>query len=337
MGKILRTRPTQKQIAEKLGLSAATVSLALRDNPVVAKATRDLVQQAMQEAGYVRNIAAASLRTGRSNIIGVSLDTVTHGFFADMLVAIERALEPSGAVILINNHEGDVEKLDRFISTLATYGADALMVSPPPETTVPAMERAEKHGMPVLYLGQQVEGAGAADLVAMDDYAAGRMAADHLLAMGYGRLCLVGASCTKARVAGFRAALEQAGVSWEQALWVPCDDPVVGLNAVLAREGDERPTGIICADDLTSRAACATLRAAGIEPGAEIGLAGIGSERGREFTVPLLTMVCGDTQALGRLGAETILSRLENPDAPPCRIILDPKLMPGETSGGPRG
>jgi hypothetical protein len=64
-------RPTQRQIAVQLGLSPATVSLALRDSPMIAAETRALVREAMRAAGYVPNAVAASLRTGRSRIVGV--------------------------------------------------------------------------------------------------------------------------------------------------------------------------------------------------------------------------------------------------------------------------
>ncbi len=340
MTKILKNRPTQKQIAEKLGLSAATVSLALRDNPVVAESTRKLVQQAMRDTGYVRNLAAASLRTGRSNIVGVSFQTVAHSSFGDLLIAIERAFENTGTVILINNHEEDVEKLDRFISTLATYGADALLVAPPPDTPMSVIERVGKHGMPVLYLGWSVEADQTSDIVGLDNRAAGELAARHLLDAGYDRLCLVGgqgdAALSRARMEGFRSTLEKAGLAWRDDLWIPSAmgsrDAIAALHSAITR--DPAPTGIVCLGDTVSRVACSVVRDAGLIPGKDIGLIGIGTERGAETSVPPLTMVCGDTQTMGRLGAETIVARLENPETEPCRIILAPKLVPGETSGG---
>ena len=339
MSKILKSRPTQKQIAEKLGLSAATVSLALRDNPVVAKSTRELVQQAMRDTGYVRNLAAASLRTGRSNIVGVSLPNVACDVYGDLLMAVERAFEETGTVIVINNHEGDVEKVDRFISTLATYGADALLIAPPCSTPETVLKRAGDHGMPILYLGTvPVGGDAEAESIGMDDHAAGVMAARHLIDRGYERLYIVGGregdAATEARVVGFREALAEADMPWDDTLRVPCaadaEDASGAWRAVLERT--PAPTGIVCANDLTARGACRVLREYGMQPGADIGLIGIGSERGREFSVPLLTMVCADTSVMGRLGATAILSRLENPEAEARRVLLEPVLLPGETT-----
>lgn len=335
MTKIMKNRPTQKQIAEQLGLSAATVSLALRDNPVVAKSTRELVHQAMRDTGYVRNLAAASLRTGRSNIVGVSVQSVAHSAFGDLLVAIERAFEDSGTVILINNHDDDVEKLDRFISTLATYGADALLVAPPSDTPLSVMERVGKHGMQVLYLGSDVEEDAESDLVGLDNIAAGAMAARHLIEAGFDRLCLVGgrvdSSISRARMEGVKGALAEAGMSWSDDLWIPCaadvGEAVAALQSALAR--DPAPTGIVCAGDTVLRVADGVVQDSGRIAGGDIGLVGLGTERGAEVSRSSLAMVCGDTRMIGRLGAETILARLETPDMEPRRVILDPKLVPG--------
>ncbi len=338
MMKTMKSRPTQKQIADKLGLSAATVSLALRDNPVVAKSTRDLVQQAMRETGYVRNLAAASLRTGRSNIVGVSFHTVAHSYYGELLVSIERAFADTGTVILVNNHEEDIDKLDRFISTLATYGADALLVAPPPGTPLSVMERVGQHGMPVLYMGRHVEGDESADLVGMDERMAGEMAARHLIEAGYDRLCMVGGqegnSISLARVAGFRAALEAAGLEWSEDCWIPSStrrlEAVEALKSALAR--DPAPHGIVCSGNSVASVTCGLVKEAGLQPGRDVGLVGIGSERIAEATSPRMTMVCEDIDTLGQLGAETILGRLQDPEKKTSRIVLDPRLVVGETS-----
>ncbi len=340
MTKTIKARPTQKQIAEKLGLSAATVSLALRDNPVVAKSTRDLVQQAMRETGYVRNLAAASLRTGRSNIVGVSVHDIARNPFGEMLRAIERAFEESGAVILINSHEGDPEKLDRFISTLATYGADALLVAPPPDTPIAVMERVGHHGMPVVYLGHDVLEDTAADRIGMDDHAAGEMAARHLLDAGYKRLCFIGGEretpAGTVRLQGFRSALEAAGIAWDDAFHVSTEVTVADAAACVRAlfRGRSAPAGLVCHGDEIGIGAMKALLDIGKVPGTDVGLVGIGSQRISEMTVPPMTMVCEDTDAMGTLGAKTLLARLENGEAEMRRMVLAPRLLVGGTGGG---
>ena len=144
-------RPTQREIARRLGLSPATVSLALRDSPMIAEATRELVRQAVAEAGYVPNVAASALRTGRTRIVGVSFHNIAHQFFAEMLIAVEERLGAAGVVLFLNNHGEDLGNFRRFVESLAAYGADGLLVSPPPEATVATLEPIRRLGAPVVY------------------------------------------------------------------------------------------------------------------------------------------------------------------------------------------
>jgi LacI family transcriptional regulator len=84
-----RGRVTLQVIAERLEVSTATVSLALRDSPVVADATKSRVQTLAREMGYIYNRSAASLRTARTNMIAVGFHDITNPYFAEMLVAVE--------------------------------------------------------------------------------------------------------------------------------------------------------------------------------------------------------------------------------------------------------
>ena len=80
-------------IADSLGLSTATVSLALRDSPLVADATRLKIKEQAQTLGYIYNRRAASLRTSRSGIIGVVVHDIMNPFYAEILRAIEGELD----------------------------------------------------------------------------------------------------------------------------------------------------------------------------------------------------------------------------------------------------
>ena len=84
-------RVTLQRLARELGLSTATVSLALRDSAVVADATRIKVQEAARARGYVANRGAASLRTARTNIVGIGLHDIINPSFTELLAGLEDA------------------------------------------------------------------------------------------------------------------------------------------------------------------------------------------------------------------------------------------------------
>lgn len=333
-------RPTQRQIAERLGLSAATVSLALRDSPMIAVETRALVRAAMREAGYVPNVVAASLRTGRSRIIGVSFHNIAHQFFAEMLIAIEETLTEQGAALLLNNHGEDPESLVRFVETLAAYGADGLMLSPPPHVTVEVLAPLRRRGVPVIYVSRHIRGDDAADRVINADTDAMARATGRLVELGHRDIVLVGGqpgtTVAEDRVAGFRATLEAAGIAWRDGLWLRCRPRMIeGAEAAAeALDRDPRPTGFACFNDLVAFGAMNAMRARGIGPGRDAAVVALGGTGEGAVFWPPLTTVLDNPGKIGRLAAQMLADRLSDPEAPPRHVILEPKLVVRQSCGG---
>ena len=117
-------------IAESLGISTATVSLALRDSPLVAGATRDRIKEQARAMGYIYNRRAASLRTSRSGIIGVVVHDIMNQFYAEILKSIESELDRDRQTFILSNHYDSVEKQRNFIETLLQLGGDGVIMSP---------------------------------------------------------------------------------------------------------------------------------------------------------------------------------------------------------------
>ena len=117
-------------IAEALGVSTATVSLALRDSPLVADQTRERIKEHARAIGYIYNRRAASLRTSRSGILGVVVHDIMNPFFAEILRSIETELDRSRQTFLLSNHYDQLEKQRNFIDTLLQLGADGVIMSP---------------------------------------------------------------------------------------------------------------------------------------------------------------------------------------------------------------
>ena len=117
-------------IADALSVSTATVSLALRDSPLVADATRERIKEHARAIGYIYNRRAASLRTSRSGIVGVVVHDIMNPFFAEILRSIESELDRSRQTFLLSNHYDQLEKQRTFIDTLLQLGADGVIMSP---------------------------------------------------------------------------------------------------------------------------------------------------------------------------------------------------------------
>lgn len=337
----MRRRPTQREIARRLGLSPATVSLAMNDSPMIAAETRRLVRAAMVEAGYVPNAVAASLRTGRSRIVGVSFHNIAHQFFAEMLIAAEQRLDAAGAVLVLNNHGDDPANFARFVETLAAYGADGLLASPPRGADSDLLGPIRRQGAPVVYVSRRIRGDPWADWVVNDDETAMALAAGRLIDLGHRRLVLLGGepgtTVAEDRVKGFRTTLEAAGIAWHDDFWLRCRPRLVegaaAARTALARS--PRATAYVCFNDLVAFGAMSALRAEGVQPGRDVGVVGIGGTAEAAAFFPSLTTVLDNPANIGRIAAETLLMRIADPDGAPVWEKLDPKLVVRESCGGP--
>lgn len=295
----------------------------------------------MRESGYVRNATAATLRTGRSRIVGVSFHNIAHQFFAEMLIAIEESLGAAGIATFLNNHGEDPASLSRFVENLAAYGAEGLLVSPPPGVGTDILEPVKRQATPIVYVSRRIREDADADWVVNADRQAMARAAQRLIDLGHRRIALIGGapgtSVAEDRVVGFRTALEQAGIPWTSDLWRRCQPRLVeGARATLETlDWAERPSGYVCFNDLVAFGAMSALRARGVQPGRDVGVVGLGGTEEAAAFYPALTTVLDNPAKIGRIAAETLIARLEAPEAPPRQITLEPKLVIRESCGRP--
>ncbi|MFQ5623883.1 MAG: LacI family DNA-binding transcriptional regulator [Paracoccaceae bacterium] len=335
----VKKRVTQRHLAEQLGISTATVSLALRGSPEIADATRIAVREAMDEAGYVYNAAAASLRTGLSRIVGVSFHDIIHPFFSEMLVAIEDRLSVGGRVLFINHHRDEPDRLDRFMTSLRTHRADGLIVSPPLGCKPELLEPLRTSGSAIVFVSRYLRDFDA-DFIGNADIAGMKMAARHLLSLGHRHIVMLGGrpgttSCDN-RLEGFRRAILDAGLEWRDDMFFPGAANRFSGHALVqeALQLTSRPTAIVCFNDLVAFGAINGLRAVGLRPGLDAAVVGIDGTEEARISTPALTTVSNHPEVIGRRAAELLLERLENPSAPYRAIEIEPELTIRDSCGG---
>ncbi len=171
-------------IAESLGLSTATISLALRDSPLVAADTREKIKEQARALGYIYNRRAASLRTSRSGIVGVVVHDIMNPFYGEILKAIESELDRSGQTFILSNHYDSVEKQRTFIETLLQLGGDGVIMSPAIGTPIEDVKLAEANGMPAILVARSMEGVNLPMYRGDDSYGIS-LATNHLIGLGH--------------------------------------------------------------------------------------------------------------------------------------------------------
>lgn len=263
---------TLSTIADDLGVSTATVSLALRDSPLVAESTREKVRLRAKEIGYVYDRRAASLRTQRSDIVGVLVRDIINPFFAEILRSIEAELGSNRQTFLLCNHGDDIALQEDFISTLMQFGADGVIMSPSVGTSSEDIARIEQNGLPVTLVARTVDNANVPAFLGNDE-AGFHLITKYLIEQGHSDIALVGGtrltSTGRARRAGFARAYQEAGLELPKRddIETPYDRKA-GYDAVeeILSQG-KAPTAIACCSDTVALGAMHGLRSRGNRTG----------------------------------------------------------------------
>ena len=332
------TRPTLRHIAEQLGVSTATVSLAMRDNERISQGTRDRVKAALVEHGYIYARSAASLRTSKTHTVGVILNNVSDPFFSALLASLEGALAKTGrTVFLCNTNESCVRQAD-FIRTMAEYNADGIIVSPAIGSTEEDFSPQHVPVPPLVFVSRAMFDS-TFDHVVNADHEAGRLATERLLSLGHRRIAVVGgdsgASPFGERMRGHRTALERAQVAFDASLvWTSVPIRIEGFRAARWIAGlESQPTAAICYNDSIALGLFHGLMREGLYPGKNFALIGHEDVEEASFVSPSLSVTKVSGDEMGRQAATALLERIDNPGAPPRRIVLKTELIVRETCG----
>lgn len=318
-----------KDIARVAGVSPMTVSRVLSGGKNVRPALREHVERVVAEVGYHRNENARSLRPGhRSGLVGVMITNIANPYYAGVVQGVEQVVAATGRRILVGttNEDPDLERqlladfLGRQVEGLVIVpvGADAGRFLP---------ERLS--GVPLVLASRTVDGVQA-DAVLIDDVEGARQAVSQMLDEGHRRIAFLGnaetVSTGRRRLAGFRAALEQRGLSVD-------DDLVVfGLQEAAASEAatrdllatDDPPTAIFAANNRISVGVLRALshRTEGAPTTAVPRLFAFDSFDFADMAPVPLSVIDHDPVELGRESARMLLGRLDgSAEGEPPRLV----------------
>ncbi|EKF18215.1 LacI family DNA-binding transcriptional regulator [Nitratireductor pacificus] len=327
-------------IAEALGVSTATVSLALRDSPLVADATRQRIKEHAREIGYIYNRRAASLRTSRSGIIGVVVHDIMNPFFAEILRSIETELDRSRQTFLLSNHYDQVEKQRTFIDTLLQLGADGLIMSPAIGTPAQDIRMVEDNGLPVVLIARSVEGARVPAFRGDDAYGTA-LATNHLISLGHKRIAMIGGtdqtSTGRDRYQGYVDAMGKAGLEIKPEWRFPGPRTKQAgfeiTGAFLALK--DKPTAAVCWNDLVAIGLMNGIARAGLVPGVDISVTGYDDLEEAAIATPALTTVWNGQRDVGRRAARVLLDRLNGAAVNPAQELIKPELHVRQSAGKP--
>ncbi|WP_425440184.1 LacI family DNA-binding transcriptional regulator [Pseudosporangium ferrugineum] len=332
--------PGLKDVAARAGVSIKTVSNVVNGYVHVSPATRARVQQAIEALGYIPNVAARQLRSGRSGVIALAVPELQSPYFAELAGLIVQAAERRSWTVLIDQTDGQAERERNLVAGLRRHAIDGLIFSP---LALAGEELTSSGDTPMVLLGERVWH-GPADHVAIDNTAAAADATGHLAALGRRRIAAIGAQSPPSavtahqRLAGYRAALAEAGLPEDPALIAEVDsfhraDGAAAMRRLL--DGPGRPDAVFAFNDVLALGAIRALLDAGRSVPGDVAVIGFDDIEDGRFSTPTLSTVAPDTAEIARLVVELLAERLgEEKAGPPREVRVAYRLVPRESTLG---
>ena len=175
-----------REVAALAGVSVATVSNVINRPEIVAQQTRDRVQSAITELGFVRNESARQLRAGRSRTIGLVVLDVANPFFTDVARGVEDEANKAGLAVILCNSDDQARKENRYLDVLEEHRVHGVLITPVAGAST-RLASLQRRGTPVVLVDSRASTRGQCS-VAVDDVMGGDLAMSHLLAAGHQRI-----------------------------------------------------------------------------------------------------------------------------------------------------
>ena len=324
--------PGLKHVAAAAEVHASTASRAL--NPatrhLVAPAAAERVRAAAARLGYRPDAVAATLRTGRSRLVGALVPGIANPVFAPILAGAAAVLAQAEHALLLADPGDDPDRAAAFVAELAARRVDGLLLATAARAEDPALAACVARGMPAVLINRS---SGAAPSVVSDDRAGMVLAVEHLIGLGHrGIGHLAGParlSTGLGRAEGFRDAMGRHGLpagedGTEEAGAFTREAGAAAAARLLARW--PRLTALACANDLLALGAYDACRRAGRRIPRDVSVTGHNDMPLVDAIEPPLTTVRIAHAEMGRVAARLLLALLSGERAE-HRVVLRPELV----------
>ena len=286
---------TIREVAERAGVSYATVSHVINNTRVVSPETRQRVLAAMAELNYRPNALARSLRQGKTNTLGLVLPDSANPFFAEISRSIEDKAFNKGYSVFLCNTELDTERELFYVDVLSKKQVDGIIFVAAGDQT-DSLDFLVREGMPVVMIDRNVPNVQV-DAVLPDHRLGGFLATQHLLKLGHTRIaCIAGPSSitpSAERITGYRNALEQANIPYDEKLVIRGDYHAQSgmdiTSSILMM--DPRPTAIFALNDLMALGALRAAAEAGCSVPKDLAVVGYDNLELSPYPNPPLTTI----------------------------------------------
>ncbi|MGW6545778.1 LacI family DNA-binding transcriptional regulator [Streptomyces massasporeus] len=340
MGRRRPGTPTLEEVAARAGVGRGTVSRVINNAAGVKESTREVVQRAIQELGYVPNLAARSLAGRSTDAVALVLTepdwrVFAEPFFSEIVRSLGDALTDTGMQLMLTLVRSDTER-KRFLEYARGGRVDGvLLLSVHAGDRLPDMLAEAR--LPTVMLGRR-SGDEHVSYVDADNVGGARSAVSHLLARGRRVIATITGPqdmyVARCRLRGYQDALALAGSTYEESLVAQGDFTEDSGRRAMAELLERHPEidGVLAASDTTAVGALRTLRAAGRRVPEDVAVIGFDDFPLAQRTAPRLTTVRQPLEEMGRAMIRLLLEDMEDPSVAYRHVILRTELQVRESA-----
>ncbi len=340
-------RVTLADIAAELGLSKATVSLALNGNPRISPETTRMVRDYARRVGYYRNRLAQALTTGHAASIGILVSDSANPFYAEILLgAEEEAISQGYSLMLCNTYRSQENEREK-IRMLREQCTDGVVIAPVGNIPNARSKRAPLNllandGFPLVVVNRR-SGNPEIARITIDDYRAAYRLTNHLLKLGHHRIChirgLPRIHPVEDRMKGYLGALTDAGIEPDPGLIRRCPLNLEGgyeaMKAIL-EDNNLQFTAVFAGNDLVALGALRALREAGRRVPDDVAVVGFDDIQAARYAYVSLTSMRVPKKELGVRSIRMLTSLIRKGRLSERTVLLIPELVVRESCGGRR-
>lgn len=332
----MKKKTTIYDIAQKLNITAATVSRALNGNPKISESTRKLVESTAKEMNYEQNKLALALKSGKSYNVGVIVPRMDSNFFASVIRGIEEELYPFGYhVIVCQTHDQNNLEMENINSLLNAQVDGILMsISNPRLGENGDFNKLLKENVPIIFFDRKKDIEGISS-VTIDDFKGAYEATKHLIEQGCKRIAHLSNDRSldifKNRYLGYKQAIIDHGLEFDESLVIETMSKVIEgrKTTKLFLEMENPPDAIFSSSDFTALGAIQEIKDNGLRIPEDICVIGFSNEPFTRFMELSITSVDQSPIEMGRISAQVFLEEVKNNRKMRSdkKIVLTPELI----------
>jgi len=307
-----------RKVSAIAGVSIATVSRTLKNPDQVTPATREKVMKAIKEAKYRPNWLATSVKTGKSKSIVVLVPNLQNSFFLRVVIGIENAAQEKGYSVLLGDTQGDRVRENDYASMVLTSRADGLIQL---DHSFPFSDSDADlaESVPMVSVGERVDGELKYPFVQLDNYSAGRALAHHLVGYGHRRIGAIAgqreSQIFRDRLVGFKSV----------------NGGICGAKELMSLK--EPPTAIFCFNDDIAIGAMHQLFVDGYHVPDDVSIVGFDNVRVSPVVNPSLTTIDQPAYEMGAKAADMLYSMMQDEAMARTREVMPFELKERGSSG----